>query len=325
MIGDGALGVFDACHADDPVVPARVWRSYSAIDRSGYGYGAVSTRIGASIDAGATFDGGYLVNPSLDLQDGFSINYEVPALVYDSSASADERWKLIYWTVFNNPASTGDAWKRYDMTLSWLGMRSASSPMGPWSEPIKLMAGAIGNPAVGGAPRFVSDALVVAEPGPLPVSDGFYMAYQANTGPNAGDVRVRLCKLTANATVKQDCGEFFIATALASMRTFVPELRGMAALTAPCLFRKRGKTYLMVTPIDEAYNYRGLVVFEVADIATARLVKWFGVVPKVVKYLAAPTAFGGAGAYSEGTAEIVMGSVSPQMQFSLFNTGARIP
>ena len=329
MIGDGELCVFDASHADDPSLASRVWRSYSVVDVSpAYGWGAISTRIGVSDDYGMTFSDRGLVNPAEDLDGGFGQNHEVSTLVRDPTAPEAERWKLIWFHVFNNQAAPGDSWKRYDLSLAWLGMRAAPSPEGPWGPEVKLLAGSLANPSVGGQPRFWTDALVPTEPGAMPDQAGFWLAYQAMTG--AAESQVRLLHLSANAQVKLECGSFFTANDLAMLRLFNRSTMGsLAYMAAPFLFNRAGTTYLGVTPADAAHNYLGIAVFQVQGMNPARLVKTMGIVPKVVKFLPPITAFAGAGAYSGKStgSGIVMGrfSLSQSPMFQLANTGIQVP
>lgn len=329
MIGDGVLGSFDPSHQDDPDLPCRVWRAHSVVDVSpAYGLGAISTRMAVSDDCGKTFVDVGLVNPSEDLPNGFASNHEVPSLVYCPGDTAP--WKLVTFHVFNSMEKPGDSLKRHDLSLAWIGLRSATSPLGPWGVEMKLMAGSLNNPSVGGPARFVSDALVVSEPALLACPGGFWMAYQANTGPNASDMQLRLCKITGSMTVKTESGAFFSAGDLfwlkvAYQRAY-PALASAVAFTAPCLFEKGDSTWLIATPVDSAYRYLGLCVFRVASLDQARLEKtifW----PKLYNFIGTGE-FCGAGAYSAhstGSGVCLSNlSLAQSPMFQIVNTGVQI-
>lgn len=328
MIGDGTLGIFDASHADDPTVASRVWRSYSVVDVSPiYGWGAVSTRVGVSDDRGLTFADRGLVNQAEDLDSGFGHNFETSTLVRDASAPSAERWKLVYFHVFNNQAAPGDSWKRYDGTLAWIGMRAAPAPEGPWGPEVKLLAPTINNPQIGGLPRFTSDALMVTEPGAMPDQAGVWLAYQAMIG--TAESQIRLLHLSANGQVKLECGSFFTPNDLSLLRVFNASLASMVYMAAPFLFNRNGKSYLGVTPVDANHAYLGVAIFQIAAMNPVRLVKSMGIVPKLVKFLPPVTGFGGAGAYSgQSTGSgIVMSrfSVAQSPMFQLVNTSVQVP
>lgn len=327
MIGDGQLGIFDASHADDPSVAARVWRSYSVVDVSpAYGWGAISTRISVSNDAGVTFqplDG--VVNIAADLDNGLGVNYEVPTLVRDPSAPEAERWKLVYVVAFYNTAVLGG----YDPGLYWIGMRAAPNPAGPWGPETKLLAGAMFNPTVQPAPiHRDTTALMVTEPGCLPDQLGFWMSYQAMTGATTSEIRC--VRFTANAATMAPCGSFVSANDLAMLRIFQPAIfADCAYLAAPFMFSRSGKTYLGVTPASANHAYRGTVVFQVQDTSRARLVKTMGIYPRVVRFIPPAQPHSGAGAYSGNSVGcgIVVSDFSPTQapMFQLHATRVQVP
>lgn len=330
MIGDGALGVFDASHCDDPNNPSVVWRACSVVDLSPtYGWGAISTRVAVSQDRAASFLDQGLVNPSVDLPEGLAVVNEVPSLFYDASEPPASRWKMVFMVVHNSQQAQGDSWKQFDYSKSWFALRSAPRPSGPWSPAIKLLAGSLHDDSFGGPPRFETDSLIVSEPGALGDAGGFWLAYQAPLGGSPGNSQVRMSRYLLGGQVRQECGSFFSASDVILLRLFHSPLRSMSYFAAPNLVRRNGRFFLMVTPADESNNYLGTAVFEIADPYAARLTRaWYGV-PKLLKWIAAPTSFGGAGAYSANSTRsgVVVScfSLSQSPPFQLWNTGVQIP
>lgn len=331
-IGDGALGFFDPSHCDDPSVAGRIWRSYSAVDVSPtYGLGLISTRMARSDNYGASWVDVGLVNQAFDIEGGFMSNFEVSSLAYVEGDA--EPWKLVYYHAFQNMAIGSDPWVRYDPTLSWIAIRSATSPDGSWGVETKLMSGTNNNHDVGGAPAFESDALIVSEPGILACPGGFWLAYQANVSGNAYDMEVRLCKITSAATVKADKPRLLTPQEIFWIPSVYggtyPILKTAVALTAPALFEKGGETYMIATPVNAAYTYLGIAVFKIHDLESARVARTTGW-PTLLAFIPAGDGeFMGAGAYSAnststGLVKSVL-SVSQSPIFQIQNTSVQVP
>lgn len=357
-LGDGALGFFDASHADDPAVSGRVWRAYSAVDVfPTYGWGAVSTRVARSDNNATSFTDVGLLNVATELGGGFAYNHEVPTLVYDVSASASRRWKLIWLVAFNNQAVPGDAWAQYDWTLSWFAMAAAPSPDGAWSIGETFLSGTLHNHSVGGTPRFSSPAALASEPAAFPTSDGFWLAYQA-TEVVIGTSSIRLLKIVSDATIAVDHGVLLDATDLALLARASPSLFSNAAyFAAPFFFSKAGKLYLGVTPASASHLYLGVAIFELQPIlhglsagrlpprrrvgkalrvvrsrAVTRTERLFGMTPRLVKSFTPATFHSGAGAYSERstgsgvvTSDLSLQGSPPVFHFALTATQVQAP
>jgi len=296
-IGDGVMGVFD------PSVHGGVM-VYSAVDVSPvHGWGLVSTRIKAP-------DGkDVLLFPSLD-GDTWAVNFETPSVMVQGPHIT-----IAATVMMQSAEAPGDAWRRYDMSAT----RIIVSHDG--SEPQTLLAGSLYNEIAHGPSMFrYNDALAYAEPSLLKAPHGYWLACQAHFGARPSETRIRLFNVVEDSLVV--VGDFFTDRDLQYLRIFHRDkFAQLAAFAAPNLFEHGGKTYLMVTPMDGSFTYQGTAVFEVEDISRARLVRQWGILPKLVAWVPPAGVHEGAGCHTD---QIVVSRLIDS-RFTIVETGVRLP
>jgi len=346
-VGDGVYGRFDAAVQDSGGASSRIWMAFSVVDPSptwSANTALVSTKLGYSDDKGATYIDSGLLNPAEDLPDqGLSWINEVPTLVNDSSdPDPNARWKLV-WVRYLMNNGTGD------FARSWLAMRSAASPTGPWSAETKLIAGAIYDPndpmnveprnPTYALPSSLADCVVVSEPGSLKVSDGFYLSLHCVTSGDIATTRTALMKfehrkrgptvleVKGSLLTPDDARRFAIKYA-----SQYPELADTVAFSATSLFTKNGVTYLLATPTKSTGGYMGCAVFQVTNLETASIARASTGDPQLLKYISGtPNTHRGACTYSAASTGggVVLSQLdmsSPTYQFfNLVNTGVQVP
>ncbi len=286
------LGVFDPSLAFEAST-GRLWMAYSAVADSMMWPGrntAIHSRLASSDDGGASWDdAGLALNTAVDVviplpppNEAGTWTNEVPCLVEDPGAPAAERWKL-FWHHY----LVIDGVRQFQH--GWIGMISAPALRGPWSDERKLFVGSIYDPAddaILGAPEVHVEtlhpdlALTVActEPGAIATADSLFVTMlAAAAAPNDG--RIILLELPRDSGTWQYRGTFLRnGTDAAAF--------GHDGFSAPSLYADGAVLRLIVTP-QTANVYHGTLVFEVADLLTASLVRDAGV-PRTVFELAGP-------------------------------------
>jgi hypothetical protein len=349
--GIAGLGRFDPKHEDDPSVANKVWRVSSVLDVDNLsnphitpfnGWWMVSSGISSSADNGTTWSADTMVNLAEARRDGYLKNHEVPCLVYDAGdADANRRWKLV-WMVMYMRKTLGPTDYR-DPALSWISMKTAPAPTGPWSAEIRLLAGtsySASNTVDPGSVLFTeSGGTVVSEPGTCahPTS-GFYMVYTVAAGVGPANDLVKLCRIHHNGTAwtKTDLGQpvtmatdaaWFRAIGGAAPASF-PDWDDTAGITA-CDIVKVGATYhLIMTPQTSGYAYRGFATCAFTNIDTASLTRSSGNMTFGVSLNVAGPYHHGAATYSSKStgSGIVISLLNPATAPTVFNvTNTAVP
>lgn len=296
----GNNGIFDPSITRDGT--GKLWMSYSEVN-FGTGttaYWTVRTRIASSVNAGANWTDTGIVTDSMPVV-GLSSPWEAwwqqetSRVAWDGAdTDANRRLKILWhrYTYVHN-TDTGAHGPAYDN--GWIALKTAAAPGDLAAAPErKLFTGSFyntANDAIDGPPEFplaasypgLADCAVFAEPGMLPVSDGVYVALRCATLPGSGKVgKLVLLKCTHTAA------KAFAACSYPGDFLVDSEAAGYGAyngFSAPDLVKVGAHTYLIVTPTNND-NYRGCLVFEVADVATAALVRDGGGKATVVKAVA---------------------------------------
>ena len=324
IAGVGPQGIFDPSLASDPAT-GLLWMSYSEVMDSAMWPGqnlAIQTRLAWSGDAGATWgDSGSVINPAIDVvlplappNDAGTWEQEVPALVHDPGAQAAERWKLLwlrYMQVNGAPA----------FQHSWLALRTAPDPAGPWSPERKLFVGlgydSINDVTIGPPEVLVhqldpelSGVLGVAEPGFLATSSALYVTLLAAEGGSQVG-RIALLEWPHPGGPWKYVGSFLV-------NAIDGPLLGYHGFSAPELFEQNGNTYLIATPQTNDV-YQGTQVFQVADLESALLERVAGVPVLALEVFGTPGTHNGAAGYVEqaGASGLIYSEVDTT-QFPLF-------
>ncbi len=340
-IGDGTMGKFDASDVADPNSPGIIWRAYSVVDPSVLGHRLVSTKIAISFNRGQSFIDLTLVNPAKDNLPGkYSEVHETPKLFYDANdPNPLARWKLVWMHYFQSSQTPSGI---MDPSTLWFAMRVASSPVGPWSQEVRLMAGRSYNPNNYLSPGSVlisSSCSTIAEPTALGSNDGFYLSYQCGSIDYlAKNSTLRVSKLARSATgssFQDNLGSFLPRSEIDLFKLvysrYVPEFAQLSNFGAPEIFTTPSGKYLMVTSMDDNFHYRGCLIFKIASLDIPQVVKTDTGVPLLVSYIPGVSqSFRGACTYTSTStgSGVVLSQLTPNVPyffFTLVNTGIQIP
>jgi hypothetical protein len=300
--GVGPRGIFDPSLALDPGT-GRIWMSYSEVRDSVMWPGqntVVQTRLAWSDDAGANWsDAGIQVNLAQDVilplappNNAGSWIHEVPTIVFDPGAPANERWKIV--------------WHRYlqvngvqHFEHGWIAMKTASAPAGPWSLERKLFTGSLYDPindTIIGPPEVRLDqldadlnfALVFSEPGLVATADSLYVAILA-AGATSPDQEIVLVKLPHASGVWEYKG------ALLTNAQDGPFF-GVDGFSAPELYLKDSTHYLLVTP-QTSDLYSGTYGFAILDLENATIERSGGLPVPILQHMGTAGSHNGATGY----------------------------
>ena len=338
-------GVFDAALTQDS--NGGLWMSYSAVNVSSNDpiLPRVGTRIASSSNAGnAWVDAGVAPNTPQEIQvpDGAGgttwavWQYEVSRLLYDPHASdSNLRWKL-FWHRYRQANVNGQAERQFQH--GWIGVTTAASPTGLWSNERKLLVGTgydVSNNSVIGAPEYVPASLasggqlggcvVFSEPGALATANGIYISLKCVTGGNTGKVVLLHCanNLTAASCVYR--GDLLLDS---EAQRFAPSGQNYDGFSATELVTIGTTPYLIVTPTLADY-YHGCLVFQIADLDAATLVRDVSNNPVLQRTIRGTSgSFNGACGYtpaasSSGVIYSELQGSAPQ--FRLYHSGVIIP
>ncbi len=262
----------------------------------------VQTRLAWSADEGDTWtDSGSVVNPAQDVilpldppHNAGTWVQEVPALILDPGGQADERWKLIWMNYLQiNKAPF--------YIHGWLALKTAPTPVGPWSSERKLFAGVwydpINDATIGPPEVFVnllspelSTVAILAEPGLLATAEALYVVMFAAESDLETE-KIILLKWQHPDGPWQYLGSFL------NNRVDGP-LLGFDGFNAPELFVQNDTIYLIVTP-HSAARYQGTLVFEVTNLETATLKRVDGTPTSALEIYGVNGTHNGAAGYHE--------------------------
>jgi len=226
---------------------------------------------------------------------------ETSSLLYDPSAPVAERWKLI-WHQYLNANLTS-----FFADYAWIAMKSASTPSGlAVATPIKLFGGAglQADNSISGSPVFspIAGAPVIqlstdltksiagtdlselnlcifAEPGLHATTLAVYMAIycaDASTVASTGKVTEYIVYFRCNSPCNMSNATSWEYLGRLLTPSDAQTATGDHHYQAPALVEKNGKTYLIVTPVDNTLSterYNGCRVYELTDINSNKLLK----------------------------------------------------
>jgi hypothetical protein len=286
-----ANGMFDPAPTVDGA--NTLWMSFSIVEPSPVDavLSHVSTRVARSDDGGLSWqDTGVPPNSTSTFQvpndttpdPGDTLNatwqYEVSHLIYDpDDTNPDRRWKIL-WHRFLGVDINGT--RVSVLEHGWIGMKTAPAPDGPWSAERKLFVGTLYNSvndATLGPPEFDLPALfpgndnmglcaAFSEPGVLVKTDGIYISMLCGAGAAGKTVLLRCDHALANCDY---LGDFLLNSEAAQFENAGQDFEGFSASE---MFTVGNTDYLMVTPNTPSQDlYRGCLVFEINDLASAML------------------------------------------------------
>jgi len=335
--GAGDVGIFDPSVALDPAT-GNLWMSYSSVDTSIYYasslYWTVSPRLAFSSDNGANWqDAGVVVGPAVETLVGPMTEAhptgsipagsqgiwqsETASLIYDPSAPAAERWKLV-WHQYLNANLTS-----FFVDYGWIAMKMAPTPLDlATATPVKLFGGAglqaegsnTGSPVfspTGGTPAIQLNTDITQSPGGANPAE-LNLCIFAEPGLHATNSAVYLAIFCADAAtmpiteylVYFRCASPCNMTSASSWeylgRLLTPAdaqaATGDHHYQAPALVENNGVTYLIVTPVESipSERYNGCRVYEFVDVDSNQLRRNNGQLVEVSRIDGTPGTHNGA-------------------------------
>jgi hypothetical protein len=292
--GVGQLGLFDPSVAEDPA-SGRLWMSFSAVTPSTHSKWAIGLHLAYSDDGLEWRDAGSLVKPADVIIGPLATTAPEPAigenvrgtwqsetsaLVYDASAPASERWKLLWHQVLwanNEP---------HYVSYSWIAMKAADAPenLGT-ANAVKLFSGYLaksdGQQTI--APAFAPidgsaaielnrrdpqlGACVFGEPSALATPGGLYLTLDCQwlgSVPQPHTVLLRCAYPGCNVT---DGDSWSVVARLTDPRDGQRLDERYKGFSATSLVEKAGKYYLLASPVASGNRYDGCNLYRFKDLA----------------------------------------------------------
>jgi len=335
VLGDSpSNGIFDPSVEYDPV-SGRGWLAYSAVFGGFSPFGPnVETHIASSPDGGASWQLETVAAPSIPdqlvnfdggLVDGFW-NAEVPSLAYDPTDPGKE-WKLFVHRIFRR--AEDDFTQDQNLPgYSWIGMRTAATPSGPWSaERALLSSGPLPiapydqvEVAINELDPSLSELIVYSEPGAHVAGGTIYLSLTGLrvSGPD------RIVLLASD-----DHGDSwrYVSTPLSPADIVA---LGYSEVDGTAIVSDAGRVFLLGTPGTDGSIHQGTFAIEFSSLETGLLARSGGI-PKL--HLSVPpqpgepaNRRGGQADYHE--ANLAGGLIQPALQlddwpvfFTISNTG----
>ncbi len=259
------------------------WLSYSAVYGGAQPWGPrVETHLAHSTDGGATwsFSGVALASTpgAVTLPGGSSVtgfwNAEVSSLVHDPGDPGRE-WKLFAHRIFRKDESPFTEEQNLP-AYSWIALRTAPDPAGPWDEEVALLSSGPLPPApwgsavqgsINGLDPSLASLLVYSEPGTLARDGVLYLSLTGLTA--AGADRIVLL-----ASDDHGGSWRYVGTPLSSADA-AP--LGFLSFDGSALVEQAGRALLLVAPESPGVLHDGTLVLEFEDLAAGALVRSGGV------------------------------------------------
>jgi hypothetical protein len=312
------------------------WLSYSAVFGTILPWGPhVETHLARSTDSGATwtFDG--VVNASFfdtitlsggGTQDGVW-NYEVSSLVHDPADTGAE-WKLFAHRIFRKTEDNFTGEQNLP-AYSWIVLRTASHPTGPWSAELALLSSGIFPPppydnvqvSINALDPSLASLIVYSEPGAFVQGGTLYLSLTGLTA--SGPDRIVLLASDDHAATWR-----YVGTPLTSADATA---LGFLSFDGSAIVEDAGRVFLLATPESPGVLHDGTLVLPFDDLSVGSLERSGGV-PVIEKHLPAIAGLplerrGGQADFHAGAASA--GILQPSLQvgdypeiFQFFATGA---
>lgn len=291
VAGDAPLnGIFDPSVEFAPGA-SEGWLSYSSVFGTILPWGPhVETHLARTADSGASWTFDSVVNASFfdtiiltggGTQDGVW-NYEVSSLVHDPADSGAE-WKLFAHRVFRKTENdfTGE---QNLPAYSWIVLRTAPHPSGPWSEEVALLSSGIFPPApyddvqvaINALDPSLASLIVYSEPGAFAEGSTLYLSLTGLTA-SGSDRIVLLASDDHTATWR------YVGTPLTNADATA---LGFLSFDGSAIVEHAGRVFLLATPESPGVLHDGTLVLPFDDLSAGSLERAGGV-PVIEKHLPA--------------------------------------
>jgi len=342
--GVGSNGIFDPSIATDG--GGTLWMSYSEVRFSSASNKLlnVRTRIASSSNAGGSWTdagvindnfGGTVPDPGGGSDWTFVWQQETSRIESDAAdTDTSRRWKVL-WHRYTDAYNPNTDTRIPIFENGWVALKTAATPAGlATAIERKLFTGTWYNVANNGASEYplattvpaLSDCGAFAEPGMLAASGGVYVALDCIADPgipnSVGKIVLLFCTHAFDSC--SYLGNLLVDTEAADHGAFV-------GFSAPELVHAGSKDYLIITPmIASVPSYRGCLVFEFADLASASLVRNAGkaVVVKSLVESYGGDHYGACGYHPSATASGILDSshhTNWTPQFRIFASQVNLP
>jgi hypothetical protein len=314
------------------------WLAYSSVYGNVTPWGPhVETHLARSDDRGASWSfvqvvnastAGTLIRPGRENLDGVW-NAEVASLVHDPDDPGHE-WKVFAHRIFRK-SEDGFTGEQNVPSHSWIALRSAPDPAGPWTAERALLSSGPLPPApyntvevaINALDPSLADLLVYSEPGAFYRDGVLYLSLTGLTLDGAD----RIVLLASD-----DHGDSWRFVSSPLSNADAPPL-GWESFDGSAIAAEEGRVFLLVTPGVPSLLHDGTLVLEFEDLAAGRLVREGGV-PVVRKHVPLQHAFAserGAGQSDYHERNTAGGLLMPQINlpdfprfFQIFETGERL-
>ena len=307
------------------------WMAYSRVELPKY----VETHIAKSNDHGKTWDHVIRVNSSEHNSHNQQAIWrsETPTLLFDPTDAASRRWKLYS---HRYPATPPYKKGSHLYADGWIEYKTANSPQGPWSKPIRLFGSREKRCLVdlNNLHASLADISWYNEMGSIVVDGTIYLSLDASPTANGlGKWRKRRVILIAS----NDHGKSWSYVGNLTDYDDAAEL-GYLILTGSSLVAENNKIWLFVSPsgakglFKKNKGHDGTVIIEVSDIKKAKLKRDKKGKLVVRKWIKPTLHSGGLSDYDEKntTGGIIFSQINIQIKsvtadfFQIFNTGKSI-
>ena len=325
ILGDDPTnGIFDPS-VEYAATGGEGWLAYSAVFGSLTPWGPhVETHIAHSTDGGASWAFETVAASStidqLQNFDGTLIdgawNAETPSLVYDPTDLGAE-WKLFVHRIFrqsNNNFTT----EQNLPTYSWIGMRSAPTPSGPWTTERALLSSGqfpvapydVVEVPINPLDPSLAGLVVYSEPGAFEADGTIYLSLTGLS--TSGTDRILLLASSDHGNTWR-----FVSTLLSSA-DFVAI--GFDSVEGSAIVEDQGRIFLLVTPEVAGVLHNGTVAIEFESLVLGQLERTSGT-PDVHLQIPAQSGLpadrrGGQADFHEGNT--AGGLIQPALQTDLY-------
>jgi len=338
IVGDDPTnGIFDPS-VEYAAIGGEGWLAYSTVFGSLTPWGPhVETHIARSGDAGRDWRFETIAAPStigvLENFDGTLIdgvwNAEVPSLVYDPTDPGAE-WKLFFHRIFRKAEDNFSSEQNLP-AYSWIAMRSAPSPAGPWTSERALLSSGpfpiapynVVEIAINALDPSLASMIVYSEPGAFESNGTLFLSLTGLT--LSGADRIVLLASSDNGDTWR-----FVSTLLSPSDIVT---MGFESVDGSAIVEDRGRIFLLATPERGGVLHDGTIAIEFESLALGVLERIDGS-PRIHLQVPAQPGLptdrrGGQADYHEGNTN--GGLIQPILQTALYpkfftfsNTGTRL-